>query len=239
MLERLLLRLDEQGLALSSPWPRREGNLIAEAVWPKVWATWTEKQKWAGCRELGDELAEQWRRAKDCLSACKKLGKVRILTVQQLRSASGRWVHVDDLQHNHRLLTADEYTSLTSWLDAADLSSAEVMVSDKHNQPPAAVRSMPLQEQMACTAYAGVMPPCLRGSFVRLADGQAELEFLPDAGIPEQLIEYTSNEELARYSVIPELFFLSQWMAQSPTRWSACFLLPWSRRQHERRRPLW
>jgi hypothetical protein len=36
VLERLLLRLDEQGLALSSPWPQRTGTLIAAAVWPKV-----------------------------------------------------------------------------------------------------------------------------------------------------------------------------------------------------------
>ena len=114
VLERLLLRLDEQGLALSSPWPQRTDSLIVEAVWPKVWAIWTEKQKWAGCRELGEELSEQWQCVKHCLSACKKLGKAQILTVQQLRSVSGRWRHLDDLHHNHRVLTADEYSSLTS-----------------------------------------------------------------------------------------------------------------------------
>ena len=64
VVERLLLRLDEQGLGLSSPWPQRKGALIAEAVWPKVWATWTEKQKWAGCRELGEELTAQWQRVR-------------------------------------------------------------------------------------------------------------------------------------------------------------------------------
>ena len=109
VLERLLIRLDEQGLALSSgssPWPQREGKLIAAAVtvWPKVWMVWTEKQKWAGCRELGEELAAQWLRVKHCLSACRKIGKARILTVQQLRCASGLWLHIDDLQHNHHLL---------------------------------------------------------------------------------------------------------------------------------------
>ncbi len=31
------------------------------------------------------------------------------------------------------------------------------------------------------------------------ADGQAELEYLPDADIPEQLIEHTSDEALARH----------------------------------------
>ena len=43
VVERLLLQLDEQGLGLSSPWQQRKGALIAEAVWPKVWATWQEK----------------------------------------------------------------------------------------------------------------------------------------------------------------------------------------------------
>jgi hypothetical protein len=47
-------------------------------------------------------------------------------------------------------------------------------------------------------AYAGAMQPCLRGSLVRqFADGQAELELLLDADIPEQSIEHTSDEELA------------------------------------------
>jgi hypothetical protein len=122
VLERLLLRLDEQGLTLSSPWLQREGKSIAAAVWPKVWAVWTEKQKWAGCRELGEELAAQWLRVKHCLSTRRKLGKERILTVQQLLSASGRWLHIDDLHHNYRLVSADEYVSITSWLDAAEPS---------------------------------------------------------------------------------------------------------------------
>jgi hypothetical protein len=139
VVQRLLLRLDEQGLALSSPWQPRQGLLIAEALRPKTCATWTEKQKWAGCSELGEELAERWQGVKRCLSACKKLVKARILTVQQLRSASGRWLHIDDLFSNHRLLTADEYDSLTSWLDAADLS--EVTASDTHEQAPVATRS--------------------------------------------------------------------------------------------------
>ncbi len=197
MLESLLLRLDEQGLALSSPWPQQGGKLIAAAVWPKIWMVWTEKQKWAGCRELEEDLGAQWLCVKHCLSACRKLGKARILTVQQLRSASGRWLHIDDLQHNHRLLSADEYASLTSWLDAVDPNSAEEMVPDDNTPTPTATRRIHPQ---ACTACAGVMPPYLRGSVVRqLSDGLAELELLPDAGIPEQSIQGTSDEELARH----------------------------------------
>jgi hypothetical protein len=53
---------------------------------------------------------------------------------------------------------------------------------------------------MTCTAYAGVMPPCVRGSVVRLtADGQAELEYLPVADSQEQLIDHISDEDLARH----------------------------------------
>ena len=201
VLERLLLRLDEQGLVLSSPWPQQKESLIVDAVWPKIWATWTEKQKWAGCRELGVELAEQWKCVRHCLAACRKLGTVRILTVQQLRSVSGRWLHRDDLRHNHRVLTVEEYASLTSWLDAAVLSSAAAMVSDDHGPAPAETRSIPfLEQRMPCTAYAEVMPPCVRGSVVRLlADGQAELALLPDPDIPERSIDHTSDEDLVQH----------------------------------------
>ena len=115
-----------------------------------------------------------WQRVKLCLSACRKLGRARILTVQQLWSAPGRWLHVDELRHNHRLLTADDYASLTSWLDAAGLGSEEAKTMDEHVSVPAATGGLPPQGQpMACTAYSGVMPPCIRGSVaLQSVDGQ-------------------------------------------------------------------
>ncbi len=115
MLERLLLRLDEQGLALSSPWPQREGKLIAAA----------EKQKWG-------RLPRDGGRVGNTVAACQTLSLCMLKTWQStnLNSAAGLWLHIDDLQHNHRLLSADEYASLTSWLDAAEPSSAEEIVSD-------------------------------------------------------------------------------------------------------------
>jgi hypothetical protein len=136
------------------------------------------------------------------LSPCMKFvfGKERILSVQQLRITSGRWLPIEDLQHNHHWLTADKYASLNSWLEAANPSSAEAMVSDDSRPKPAATCGMPTRQEqrMACTSYAGVMPPCLRDSLVRqFADGQAELELLLDADIPKQSIEHTSDEELA------------------------------------------
>jgi hypothetical protein len=151
----------------------------------------------------GEEFAEQWWCVRHCLSACRKLGKARILTVQQLRCASGRWLRLDDLRQNHRVLTADEAASLTSWLDAAGLSSGAAMASDDHEPTPTATHSTPPPEQrMTCTAYAGVMPPCVRGSVVPvwlMADGRAELEHLPDADSQEQSIDHISDEDLARY----------------------------------------
>ena len=166
----------------------------------------------------------------------RKLGKARILTVQQLRGASGLWLHIDDLQHNHRLLSADEYESLTSWLDAAEPSSAGELASDVHTPKPTSTRRIRVQPQgMACTACPGVIPPCLRGSLVRpLSDGLAELEPLPDVGIPEQSIQRTSDEELARH-----LCQTSQWTARPLVMWNACSPWHWLRRPPKQRRPLW
>jgi hypothetical protein len=53
---------------------------------------------------------------------------------------------------------------------------------------------------MICTAYAGVMQPCLEGSLPeslvqQSADGQAELEHLPDIDIRDQSIEHTKDEK--------------------------------------------
>jgi hypothetical protein len=83
--------------------------------------------------------------------------------------------------NNHRLLTADEYAP-GGWmmLTLAWLGRWYLTIINHHLQllvacPP----------QLACTAYAGVMLPCFRGSLVQqFADGQAELEFLPEASLP-------------------------------------------------------
>jgi hypothetical protein len=82
-----LLCLEKQGLALYRPsgWPQRNGNLMADAVWQNVWVTWTEKETWAGCSELNEELAEQWRcvSLSDTVSLHENSLK-KHLTVQQL-----------------------------------------------------------------------------------------------------------------------------------------------------------
>jgi hypothetical protein len=77
-LERLPLRLDKQGVDLSSPWPPTNDTCIAETIWPSLAAAWVEKQKWAGGTDLSDEVQAKWRHAQYCISACKKLGRARI-----------------------------------------------------------------------------------------------------------------------------------------------------------------
>jgi hypothetical protein len=46
VIELLMIRLDEQGLEISSPWEPEPGELIVEAVWPFLWNTWSKLQKW-------------------------------------------------------------------------------------------------------------------------------------------------------------------------------------------------
>ena len=56
MLEKLLLRLNEQGLEISSPWVANQEQLVVEALWPRHHQAWKEKERWGGCRELDAEV---------------------------------------------------------------------------------------------------------------------------------------------------------------------------------------
>ena len=71
MLEKLLLRLNEQGLEVSSPWAVNQEQLLVEALWPRLHQACKEKERWRGCRELDAEVQENWDHAKLCLQACK------------------------------------------------------------------------------------------------------------------------------------------------------------------------
>ena len=87
--ELLALRLDEQGIELSTPWPQDPGQLILEALWPQVSKAWRDKLKWRGCTELSEELQEQWAQAQFSLKMCCKLGRVGILLLAQLQRRNG------------------------------------------------------------------------------------------------------------------------------------------------------
>ncbi len=56
VLELLLLRLDEQGLDISSKWRTSGGDLIVSILWPKLYAAWLSKEQWAGCQEVDKDV---------------------------------------------------------------------------------------------------------------------------------------------------------------------------------------
>ncbi|MFM9151106.1 MAG: RNA-directed DNA polymerase, partial [Candidatus Planktophila sp.] len=203
VVERLLLCLDEQGLVVSSPWPQRDDQLITAELWPQMWAAWAERQKWAGCRELSSEVEEQWKHAKDCLRACTELAQSRIWTTRQLRGSHGAWLQRDELSRRHCSLTAEEYSSLTSWLNRANTQSSTSSASAPlaHDAAPSqsACDNAALQSGMS-TAYYGVLPPCIRGRQVALLDGaQVEMECLPDESVSrEQQVSEVSDVQLVQ-----------------------------------------
>jgi hypothetical protein len=56
VLELLLLRLDEQGLDISSPWRLPGDDPIVSVLWPKLYAAWLSKEQWVGCQEVDDDM---------------------------------------------------------------------------------------------------------------------------------------------------------------------------------------
>jgi hypothetical protein len=119
--ELLLLRLDEHGMELSSPWSHPPGQSINEVLWPYILNAWLTKERWAGCTELDEDVQLKWKTAKLCLQACKKLGsaKTPILTVSQLYNSHGQWspFAVCICQ-----LSREEHTALINCLSAATVS---------------------------------------------------------------------------------------------------------------------
>ena len=57
---RFLLRLDEQGLEVSSPWEAHEAKSITEVLWPQIHKAWLKKEQWVGCQEVIDEVLQKW-----------------------------------------------------------------------------------------------------------------------------------------------------------------------------------
>ncbi len=46
MLEKLFLRLNEQGLEVSSRWELDQEQLLIEVLWPRIHQAWREKELW-------------------------------------------------------------------------------------------------------------------------------------------------------------------------------------------------
>jgi hypothetical protein len=135
-LECLLLGLDEQGVDLSSQWPQTNDTCITETIWPSLAAAWTEKQKWAGCTELADVVETKWQHAQYCISACKKLGRARILLPKQLQNQAGWCRRREELVHQNCSLTVQEYAAIITELSLAPKASAILLLEPDLSDPP-------------------------------------------------------------------------------------------------------
>jgi hypothetical protein len=121
VLERFLLRLDQQGLEISSPWKSSPSTSLLENLWPRLHKTWVEKERWAGCREIAEEVRSEWDQALLCLKACQQLGSAEpaILLTAHFSKRQHQWMPIEELKHRDCHLTAHAYKALTSWLLSA------------------------------------------------------------------------------------------------------------------------
>ena len=74
LLKLLLLRLDEQGLEVSTPWVPQAGLLISEILWPQLWRAWRAKEASSLIDHRAPlfssgEARATWEQAKHCLLA--------------------------------------------------------------------------------------------------------------------------------------------------------------------------
>ncbi len=108
-------------LEISSPWIPRAEETITAVLWPRLCMAWTEKERWAGCRELDEEVRNNWRTAQLCMRARKKLrcADPPILSISQPRGSPAQWKHISELQQSRCHLASEEYQALTAWLPAA------------------------------------------------------------------------------------------------------------------------
>jgi hypothetical protein len=72
VLELFLLRLDAQGLDISSQWGISGEDLIVGTLWPKLYATWLVKSSGQVVERLSRICG--WHGRKLCLAACAGLG---------------------------------------------------------------------------------------------------------------------------------------------------------------------
>ena len=95
LLGQILLRLDEQGLSVTSPWPQLTGILITEVVWPQLHQAWRAKELTSAIDRSAPlfsdgEAQAVWEQAKLCLQALRKLGAGGILELSKLYGQAGR-----------------------------------------------------------------------------------------------------------------------------------------------------
>ncbi len=124
VLELLLLRLDEQGLDISSPWTINRDNSIVSVLWPKLYAAWLSKE----CRELDEDVRSKREQALLCLAACARLGNAKpaILSISQFQGTQTQWLRSDELANRNCHLSPLEHTALTSWLSMPETQQLEM-----------------------------------------------------------------------------------------------------------------
>ena len=211
IIELLLQRLDEQGLEVSSPWepPAREEQLIAAALWPRLWRVWKVKETWLGCTELSEDLRVEWDQARVCLSAIRRLGRAGLLTVSQLMHSGGGWLGRSALMPAGYRLSASEHTTLMQWLTTERLDTPRpglsVLPDDRqatvdHPQPCAPTRhwpSVPRASGSAGVIRQPLLPPYLKGKVRSVAPHDClELESVIDPSIPDTPLEHVSDSQL-------------------------------------------
>jgi hypothetical protein len=183
VLELFLLRLNEQGLEISSPWESDHDESLIEVLWPRLHGAWLEKSRWAGCRELDASVHATWVAAKNCLHACKKLGNAKppILAVNQFRGSQTRWLHVSELKKRQCHLSLEEYTTLTSWLPSSVLPPEKQSRPNSESAHPSSV--------IVPTASRGpiLLPPCIAGQVIKTGEHNClVLESLTLHNIPDE-----------------------------------------------------
>ena len=211
VLERFLLRLDERGLEISSPWGSSTDSTLLEALWPRLHKAWLEKERWAGCTEVIDEVRNEWDQAQLCLKACGKLGSAEpaITSIRNFSDSQHQWLHVEALKKRKCHLTTPEHTALTSWLSmmtaqemcaAVPLAATSGGVQSEH--PAQHVRRPKVLDPDPAT-HATVptrTPPCIRGQIIGIDQhDHLLLKSLLPMVTPDLDISGISDQLLAEY----------------------------------------
>ena len=175
LLELLLLRLDEQGIEISSPWAPQPGPILSELLWPQLWQAWRAKETLsqvdfrAPVFSSGESFA-QWEQAKQCIQILGKLGHAGIFQLSDLRGQAGRWLTLQDIRPHACPLTASEYQTLCSWLDRVPVLHLVSVASNLSTDVSIPLRVPDSLRHTSCTCGRHMMhtpcaalPPCIRG----------------------------------------------------------------------------
>ena len=104
VIELLMLRLDEQGLEVSSPREMLPDRLLADVVWPQLRDLWNRMEAWAGCSELDEDLQTGVTKPSNVLRYSGWSPAIRakgILTIQHLKNTQDSWIGLSDLRRRH------------------------------------------------------------------------------------------------------------------------------------------